>query len=655
MKKILVLLVMGSLFVGANVSQADLNPGASLTLHSVASLNSSSDLGVDITPLGEQSGVDNRILKWTWAAVSNNPFISATVGIDLFNNYSAHNFVFWIYGATDYLSRSGNVGCVPANSYSGRFDVRCFAPYNFVLGHTYRIKVLNDAAKGPTWWYATLDDLQSGSHVEIGDLNSGPVDNTSPLASLEADLGVSSSAVDCSQSPVVDTIYSNFISGDQLLPLSRTTVGNNSCALVVPNRGKLGGFVFKVGGADPKSRNLEGAPPVATDTPVLDPSSRTGIGAVGNVTNLATPVINVTGILAGASVHVTAQDPSGNSASCDIPANLVVSGSGNCALPALQSGVWSVSDTQTLGGVISDVSSALQLSVDRTPIEISIKAISASDGSALQSVVSNKSGVGYLANSALDFTSANSLESASSQEVKKFPYVTPGGLVTPDLSNLLPGKYRYYFEDLAGNLQMDTSDIFHVLPPAPNLPQFGGQQTIQNQVSTNNSSPTLVVKGLMGPAQITATSTSGVQIACLTQVGGVIDTGQCRLATLADGTWTISAKQTLNSETSISSQALTLIVDTLRPVFTFKFSSRSKGLDVSLSKRALVFAVPVRVIPRTAQDISQKGFSLMAGTQPKSGTFHLRLANLKSGSYRLCAVDNVGNFAIGTGQISLNP
>lgn len=654
MRKTLFLVLVASFAFSSTPARANETPSAALDLRASVTLNATSNLGLDITPLSEQSGNDYRILKWTWGAALNNPFVTATVGIDLFNSFSAHNFVFWIYGATDYLARSSNVGCVPANSYPSRFDVRCFTPYNFVLGHTYRIRILNDASKGPTWWYATLDDLQSGTHLEIGDLNSGPVDYSSSLVNLGVNQGEGTDVSDCSQAPITDTIYSNFISGDQSVSLPNSAVGSVTCTSVIKNRGKLGGFVFKMGGSDPIGRNLEGAPPVATDTPSLDLASNTGINPADNFTNLTSPIIKVTGILAGASVHVSAVDQNGNSTSCDIPSNLIVSGIGNCSLVDLQSGVWTVSDVQTLGGIKSDTSSTVQVTVDRAPLSLSLKSFVGVDNLSSPMVTSNKSGVGYIATASTEFANPNSLNNAVGRSVTKFSYGVPGNPLSPELSNLEPGKYKLYFEDLAGNFLLDNSDIFELVPPAPATPSIQGLKTDGNTVTTNQTSPIILVKDLIGPAQVVATATSGAKVACLTNSPGISSFGQCQISALGDGVWSITSNQTVNSEISPASTSLNVVVDTVRPIFSYKYISRTGGLLASVNKKSSIFLVPSKFTARSSMEIVQKGINLTAQSLPKSGSFHLGLQTLKIGSYKVYAVDVAGNFSQAPGLLVLS-
>ena len=633
-------------------AQADQTPGASLILQGTSYLNPTSDLGMDITPLAEQSGNDNRILKWTWAAASNNSFVSGTAGIDMFNNFSAHNFVFWLYGATDYVARNGNVGCVPSNSYSGRFDVRCFAPYNFTLNHTYRIRILNDANKGPTWWYATLEDLQNGSHIEIGDLNSGSVDYSTPLVNLEADQGGFSNFSDCSSAPVTDTVYSNFISGNSPIMIGSTFKSSNVCGIVSRNRGKLGGYVFKIGGSDFGTRNLEGAPPVATDAPVLDISSNTGLSSADNFTNNPSPVVNVSGILKSASVRVNAVDSSGNHIFCDIPAELVVGGAGNCSLALSHSGPWNVTTVQSLGSLLSDVSDSLQITVDTNPPVLSLKSLTSADGMNLPTVTSSKSGIGLLISASVPVSSFAVASAVPAESAIKFAYGVAGSPLSISVNTLLPGKYKLYFEDVAGNFQSDGTEIFDVLPAAPKKIAIEGATPQQVPFRTNQLSPVITIGDLLGAAQITATSSTGQSVTCFTQSTSSSG-GSCKLALLADGVWTVVASQTVNSEVSPNSPPLVITVDSVIPKLTYRLNSQARVLEANLSKKGWVYLVPVSFSPKNSSEISRLGVNLMPSSQPKSGNLKISIYKVKSGTYKLYGVDLAGNYVLGSPAILL--
>ena len=226
-------------------------------------LNETKSLEYDVTPLS--NGSDTwRYLNWNWSESSALRYGSSQLGFDLFNSGSAHNFVFVVNNAVDVelLSGAGNpVSCERRNPYeqSGKtyFTAVCYSSYKVELGHTFRLKVMNDSTRGPTWFKASFDDLVSGLHLEIGSINAGDKNYSQPLKSLNYYMGAIDQ-VSCSKTGVNDTIFSNVRnSGATLKNFSSQSIGSCGDGVIVPNKYSLGGQVFKLGGTNPGARNLE--------------------------------------------------------------------------------------------------------------------------------------------------------------------------------------------------------------------------------------------------------------------------------------------------------------------------------------------------------------------------------------------------------------
>lgn len=160
-----ILLVLGS-FISIDAARADQSTAyMNANYLGNAYLNSSKSLEFEITTLA--NGSDTwRYLNWSWADTNQPRYGGAQVGIDLFNSGTAHNFVLSIDNATDLqlLTGTGNaVSCDKRNPIESGgktyFQAVCWSNYTVTTGHPYRIKVFNDATKGPTWFKATFDDL----------------------------------------------------------------------------------------------------------------------------------------------------------------------------------------------------------------------------------------------------------------------------------------------------------------------------------------------------------------------------------------------------------------------------------------------------------------------------------------------------------------
>lgn len=132
---------------------------------------------------------------------------------------------------------------------------------------------MNDSTRGPTWFKASFDDLVSGARLEIGSINAGDKNYSQPLKSLSYLLGAIDQA-SCSKSAVNDTIFSGVRnSGATLKNFSSQSIGSCGDGAIVPNKFPLGGQVFKLGGKNPRARNLEST--VETDVSQPQQTERT--------------------------------------------------------------------------------------------------------------------------------------------------------------------------------------------------------------------------------------------------------------------------------------------------------------------------------------------------------------------------------------------
>ena len=229
-----------------------------------AYLNASKSLSVDITPLN--NGSDTwRYLNWSWNDALGLRAGGGQIGIDVYSNGSQHNFVMSIDNATDeqLLTGVGNpVTCDKRNPYevNGKtyFQAVCWTPYTLAPGHTFRLQIFNNANLGPTWFNASFEDLTTGAKLQIGSINSGDKNLLLPLRYVQYGMGDLGTNNNCSAVGINDTIVSNITnSGLSISTISSQSMGSCLNAVIVPNKYSLGGNVFKFGGANPGSRNLE--------------------------------------------------------------------------------------------------------------------------------------------------------------------------------------------------------------------------------------------------------------------------------------------------------------------------------------------------------------------------------------------------------------
>jgi hypothetical protein len=238
-----------------------------------AFLNASNDLQIDITPLANNSDTW-RYLNFAWSKNDQSRVYGAQIGFDVYSSGTQHNFVFSVYGAVDQqiLTGVGNsVRCEKRDPYdvSGKtyFQSVCFTPYKLAPGHTFRLRVYNNAALGPTWFNASFEDLTSNARLEVGSINVGDKNFLDPLQYVQYGMGGLDSNPDCSKVGINDTIISSVKSGKtSLTNLASQVIGSCLNAVIVPNKYSLGGNVVKFGGTNPASRNLESGATLNTST-----------------------------------------------------------------------------------------------------------------------------------------------------------------------------------------------------------------------------------------------------------------------------------------------------------------------------------------------------------------------------------------------------
>lgn len=237
---------------------------ANVNYAGTAYLDSTRDLEIDITPLANNSDTW-RYLNFAWSKNEPTHYYGASVGVDVYSSGTQHNFVLSFNGAVDeqVISVAGNsVTCDKRNPYelNGQtyFQAVCWTPYTLAPGHTFRLRVYNNAALGPTWFNASFEDLTSKKRLEVGSINIGNKNFSDPLQLVQFGMTGVHSNPDCSKVGINDTIISSVKSGNSTLStLASQSIGSCVNAVIVPNKYSLGGNVIKFGGTNPAARNLE--------------------------------------------------------------------------------------------------------------------------------------------------------------------------------------------------------------------------------------------------------------------------------------------------------------------------------------------------------------------------------------------------------------
>jgi hypothetical protein len=242
-------------------------------------INSQNDFSVDITPLADNSLNLGRGFDWGWSTPEGGPPARVWLGL---NNKSGDGFASLSLNVESAvglnpLRGSKGVNCSKNNIMqigSGeRFQGYCsIGGFPLSLGITYRLHSYFDQTLGPTWLTADITNLTTGEKLQVGSIDVGDAQTDRPVTNPYLVVFDRTPNTTCGIDPINDTIFSRILLGGTELP-NPTSIYEAAClkAAVVNNRGSLGGLVLKYGGANPGSRNLEGAPQQPSASPAQSP------------------------------------------------------------------------------------------------------------------------------------------------------------------------------------------------------------------------------------------------------------------------------------------------------------------------------------------------------------------------------------------------
>lgn len=451
-------------------ASADLSPDyVQLSWPNVYYVNSDNALSLDITPLADQSSDDDRGISWIWNTGPTGITVGANVGFDNNRNGQPHDGYFNFTGVVGVNSTGAVDQCQKRNPITingiNTFTAACGTNgnFDFEVGHTYHIQISNNASLGPSWFSASIQDTTTKYKYQLASVNVGDANVALPVQRLNVHVYDNVPDTNCGPGNVIDTVFSNYQDGSSLIS-DPNILNESSCgdAVAIPNRGALGGVVIKFGGLDTGTRNPENAPPLAPATPTLDSNSNTGLTTNLNYTNISSPNINISALDPNSSVSVTATSVTGTQVYCNIIKGLVINNSVGCTLQNLSNGIWAVTATQTVNGQTSLASGVLNLNVDTDPVVLNIESTGKSDRSTQVSIRSNKAGIGYIIPAGSTASTPSQIEALGSQTFVKFAIGTDGSSTIPATTNLLPGSYKVFFEDLAGSSTLDSSAGFTI-------------------------------------------------------------------------------------------------------------------------------------------------------------------------------------------------
>jgi trimeric autotransporter adhesin len=289
-------------------------------------------------------------------------------------------------------------------------------------------------------------------------------------------------------------------------------------------------------------------------TPNLDSASDLGTSSTDDLTSDNTPTISVSGTLSGTGV-VTATKAGSTNVTCTLSA-------GSCTLATLEPGTWSITITDTAANGLSATSSALSIVVD-TNAPTATLTMGSITSLANAEVTSSEVGIAYLVNTSVTVNNFANITSAEDSKWNSVSITSTSPATNLAATGLIPGTYRLYTVDAAGNLSAASADSLTVTLAATGTPDLAAASDLGSSNTDNNTSddtPEISMSGLTTGAVITLTATpsSGTAVICTFTATGT--TGSCVFPILANGTYSVAATQTFNSVTSSPSTPLTGIV-----------------------------------------------------------------------------------------------
>jgi hypothetical protein len=402
-------------------------------------------------------------------------------------------------------------------------------------------------------------------------ITSGAVTTQTSIGFTSGPTSTDASTVDytCSLSGVAQapcTSYTDLSAGSHRLVYTATDLAGNSSS------GTL-------------SWTIIGPPTVA-----LKASSDTGVSNSDGITNDSSPFIEVSNLIPGANVTVTATKGSEN-VTCTFLAGAPTaptdaSSTGECQLPGLTSdGNWSVTAVQSIGGAQSTTSAPSIFTLDTTPPATGTPANVTVDGVAL-SVLTNPDITAVAAGIAVstgsgtesqDITLTLPVKETSATRVCELNGVARDCAATV-LTGMATGVHTFTItdSDLAGNTT-SQSFVWSVVG-VPTVALVASSDSGVADFITNIETPEFTAGALIAGAavEITATNGSLTRSCSFVAIDGVTS---CALPPLSDGVWSVTSRQGFGSGWSAPSSAVNITIDATAPEdLAVTFTSGGKQL-----------------------------------------------------------------------------
>ena len=179
------------------------------------------------------------------------------------------------------------------------------------------------------------------------------------------------------------------------------------------------------------------------------------------------------------------------------------------------------------------------------------------------SVQSSEAGAAYLVNETVTVTNLASITGAADNLQNSVSITTANTNTNLAATGLVPGTYKLYTIDGAGNLSAASTNTISIKPATPGTPDLDAASDLGTSNADNNTSddtPTFNVSSLISGASVTvaATPSSGNAVTCsFTSTG---NSGSCTFISLSNGTYSVAAVQSFGGLNSDTSTALANVV-----------------------------------------------------------------------------------------------
>jgi hypothetical protein len=179
-------------------------------------------------------------------------------------------------------------------------------------------------------------------------------------------------------------------------------------------------------------------------------------------------------------------------------------------------------------------------------------------------------------------------------------------------------------------------------PSTPDLDIASDTGSSSTDDLTSDTTPTINASGsFSGTAVVTATKAGSTSVSC------TVISNACTLATLAEGTWSISVTDTDAAGNASTSSALSITVDTTAPTAALTAGSITSADNASITSTAVGTAYLVNTSVTVTNLASITGtadasWNSVSITSADSAT-NLAATGLTPGTYRVYTVDSAGN------------